>query len=91
MLPVVWLNDAISDLTKIIIYISAEDPAAARRLKNRLETAPLALSEPPYLYPLGRVSGTRELVAHPNYILVYRITAERIEIVGVLHSRQAYP
>lgn len=47
MLPVVWLNDAISDLTKIIIYISAEDPAAARRLKNRLETAPLALSEPP--------------------------------------------
>ena len=91
MLPVVWLNDAIFDLTEILTYISAEDPGAARRLKARLEAAPLVLSQPPYLYPVGRVPCTRELVAHPNYILVYRVAAVRIEIVGVLHSRQAYP
>ncbi|MCQ2995688.1 type II toxin-antitoxin system RelE/ParE family toxin [Pseudomonas syringae] len=91
MLPVVWLSHAISDLTEIITYISVEDPGAARRLKARLETAPLPLSEHPYLYPNGRVAGTRELVAHPNYILVYRIAADQIEIVSVLHSRQAYP
>lgn len=91
MLSVVWLENAIADLTEIIVFIANENPSAARRLKARLETAPLALAEHPYLFPLGRVPGTRELVAHPNYILVYRIAASHIEIVGVLHSRQAYP
>jgi len=91
MLPVVWLESAISDLTDIITFIANENPPAARRLKDRLQGAPLPLSEHPYLYPLGKVPGTRELVAHPNYILVYRISAECIEIVSVVHARQEYP
>jgi len=91
MLPVVWLDSAVADLTAIITFIAGEDPSAARRLKNRLEAATLPLSEHPYLYPGGRVPGTRELVAHPNYVLVYRVAPAQIEIVSVLHSRQEYP
>ncbi|MBB3105460.1 type II toxin-antitoxin system RelE/ParE family toxin [Azomonas macrocytogenes] len=91
MLPVVWLNDAIADLTGIVTFVAAENPGAARKLKARLETAPLPLAEHPYLYPIGRVSGTREIVAHPNYVIVYRVTAQRIEVVNVLHARQEYP
>jgi plasmid stabilization system protein ParE len=91
MLPVVWLDSAVADLTAIITFIAGEDPGAARRLKNRLEAATLPLSEHPYLYPGGRVPGTRELVAHPNYVLVYRVAPAQIEIVSVLHSRQEYP
>ena len=33
----------------------------------------------------------REIVAHPNYIVLYRVAAERIEIVNVVHARQQYP
>ncbi len=51
----------------------------------------LPLPEHPYLFRPGRVSGTRELVAHPNYIVVYRVTDDRIEIVNVVHARQKYP
>lgn len=91
MLPVVWLDDAISDLTHIIAFIADENPSAARRLKTRLENAPLPLTEHPYLYPGGRIPGTRELVAHPNYVIVYRVSSERIEVVNVLHARQEYP
>nr|WP_015647661.1 type II toxin-antitoxin system RelE/ParE family toxin [Pseudomonas sp. GLE121]AGL12831.1 toxin of toxin-antitoxin module [Pseudomonas sp. GLE121] len=91
MLPVVWLDDAITDLTTVITFVASENPSAARRLKTRLEAAPLPLTEHPYLYPLGRVPGTRELVAHPNYIIVYRVSSERIEVVNVLHARQEYP
>ncbi|WP_367613606.1 type II toxin-antitoxin system RelE/ParE family toxin [Sphingomonas sp. AP4-R1] len=29
-------------------------------------------------------------MAHPNYILVYRVT-EAIEVLAVLHARQLYP
>lgn len=43
MLPVVWQDKAIADLTEIITFIASQNPAAARRLKSRLETAPLAL------------------------------------------------
>jgi toxin ParE1/3/4 len=91
MLPVVWLDDAIADLANILTYIAGADPSAARRLKARLEAAPLPLTEHPYLYPAGRVPGTREVVAHPNYVIVYRVAAERIEVVNVLHARQQYP
>ncbi|GBL53588.1 hypothetical protein PCLA_01f0743 [Pseudomonas citronellolis] len=51
----------------------------------------LPLAQHPYLYRHGRVPGTREVVVHPNYILVYRIDAECIEVISVLHSRQEYP
>ncbi|WP_280549326.1 MULTISPECIES: type II toxin-antitoxin system RelE/ParE family toxin [unclassified Halomonas] len=91
MLPVVWLDDAIADLADIVSFIAEESPAAARRLKARLESAPLPLSEHPYLYPSGRVSGTRDLVAHPNYLIVYRVTEVRVEVVAVVHTRQQYP
>jgi len=91
MLPIIWRNSARAGVTKIIRYIANEDPKAARRLKERLESSVLPLSEHPYLYRAGRVPGTREIVAHPNYVVVYRITADCIEVVGVLHARQEYP
>lgn len=51
----------------------------------------LPLSEHPYLFPNGRISDTREIVAHPNYLVVYRVTSDHIVIVDVLHSRREYP
>jgi plasmid stabilization system protein ParE len=33
----------------------------------------------------------RELVAHPNYIVLYRVTTTRIEIVNVVHARRNFP
>ena len=51
----------------------------------------MPLSQHPYLYRLGRVVGTRELVVHPNYIVVYRVMIDRVEIVGVLHAAREYP
>ena len=40
---------------------------------------------------LGLVAGTREIVVHPNYVVIYRVTISSIEIINVLHSRQQYP
>ena len=91
MLPIIWRGSARADLAAIIRYIADEDIQAARRLKDHLESVVLPLAEHPYLYRPGRVPGTRELVAHPNYVLVYRVAADCIEVVSVLHSRQEYP
>jgi toxin ParE1/3/4 len=38
-----------------------------------------------------RVPGCREIVAHPNYVILYRVAAVCIEVVNVVHARQQYP
>ncbi|MCV2957831.1 type II toxin-antitoxin system RelE/ParE family toxin, partial [Escherichia coli] len=48
MLPILWLPSARDDLRQIITYIAKENPPAARRLKIRIETSVLPLSEHPY-------------------------------------------
>lgn len=91
MLKIQWLPGAVRDLADIIAYIAERNPLAARDLRQRIEDVILPLAEHPYLYRTGRVPGTRELVAHPNYVVVYRVTDLAVEIVGVLHARQEYP
>nr|WP_262415683.1 type II toxin-antitoxin system RelE/ParE family toxin [Pseudomonas sp. MWU12-3103b] len=71
-------------------YIADRNAVAASQLNAAIEAAISALPLHPYLYRFGKVAGTREIVIHPNYVVVYRVT-ERIEILNVLHARQGYP
>ncbi len=82
---------ALDELDAIISFIAERNPDAAEAMLNRLESSVLPLSAHPYLFRPGRIPGTRELVAHPNYIIVYRVLADCIEITNVLHARQQYP
>lgn len=85
-----WRPQALADLWEILEYIDERNPKAADALQADIEKATSALPEHPYLYRLGRVHATREIIVHPNYLVVYRVT-DRIEIVSVLHARQEYP
>lgn len=91
MLPIVWLASASRNLADIIGFIAQDNPAAARKLRAQIEASVLPTAEHPYVFRPGRVAGTREVVAHPNYIVVYRVTARAIEVLRVLHARQQYP
>ncbi len=91
MLKVSWLSSASDDLAEIITYIAEHSPQAAWSLKERIQDSILPLAEYPYWGRPGRVSGTREIVVHPNYIVIYRVTHTDIEVVNVLHARQQYP
>ena len=39
----------------------------------------------------GKVPGTREIVAHPNYIIIYQVSENTVDVLRVLHSRQQFP
>ncbi len=92
MLPVFWQESADADLAEITEYIGQFDIAAAERLWQRLRDCVLPLSEHPYLYRQSeRVPGLREIVAHPNYVVFYRVTASCIEVVNIVHSRREFP
>ncbi len=45
----------------------------------------------PGLGRTGRVTGTRELVAHPNYILIYDVLADQVRVLRVLHASRRWP
>jgi toxin ParE1/3/4 len=86
-----WRPEARSELWCILDYIGDRNPTAAAQLFDEIERATQALPQHPYLYRVGRVSGTRGIVVSPNYIVIYRVTTDSIEVVSVLHTRQEYP
>jgi toxin ParE1/3/4 len=86
-----WKETARADLLAIIDYISDDNPDAAQRLKDDIETKTSALASHPNMYRAGRVPGTREMVVHENYIVVYRVSSRAISILRVLHAAQAWP
>jgi len=87
----VWRAQALDDLEAIITYIAERNLTAAQRLHAAIEACAKALPAHPLAFRPGRVAGTREAVVHPNYILVYRVFDETLEIVNVVHARQHYP
>ncbi len=91
MLRLVWGAEALADLERIVGYIADRNLFAAERLQDAIEHTAEQLPNHPYLYRPGRVPRTREAVVHPNYILVYRVGSDAIDVLAVIHARQQYP
>ena len=91
MLPIRWTVEALDDLDQLTDYIAEFNPWAAKRMFEVIESAVIPASLTPFLFRTGRESGTREIVAHPNYLVVYRVMDGWIEVVNVVHARQRYP
>lgn len=91
MLTLLWSPKALDELDNLTDYIGERNPSAADRLTERIQGCAERLTHFPYMHRSGRVPGTREAVVHPNYVLVYRVTADAGEVLGVLHTRQQYP
>jgi toxin ParE1/3/4 len=86
-----WSVESLHDLAEILDYITPLNEYAAEMLQDRIENSVLPLAAYPYLGREGRVEGTRELVAHPNYVAVYRVEDDTVVIRNVLHVRRNYP
>ena len=90
MLLVKWKPQALDALAEIIDYVEQHNTSAAASLYRTIVAAAESLSLMPYGFKQGRLPGTREMVVHPNYVVVYHVT-DHVEILNVLHSRQEYP
>ena len=86
-----WRPLAEADWDAIIDYIAHDNPHAAIELGDTINERVAELPAYPKLHRLGRVKGTPEMVVHPNYVVVYRVRRDSIEIVRVLHSAQQWP
>jgi addiction module RelE/StbE family toxin len=90
ILPV-WRPAARADRKRITDYIAEDNPKAAIELGDTLIEKAGLLGDNPMQGRIGRVKGTRELVAHPNYILIYRVVGTTVEVLRVKHAAQKWP
>jgi toxin ParE1/3/4 len=91
VLQVKWSDEATLDLVEVVDYVEQRDYAASARLHDEIVQAAERLSDVPYLYRIGKVHGTRELVVRPNYLIVYQVGLDFVAILRILHARQKYP
>ena len=86
---IVWSETAIANLVEIREYIERDQPAAARRVAQRILVSVQRLSQQPNLGRPGREPDTRELiVAGMPYVVPYRVHRDRVAILAVLHASQ---
>jgi toxin ParE1/3/4 len=82
-----WLRQALHNLDNIAGYIAEDDPTAARDLVAEIEDIVGLLPRQASLGRPGRVPGARELViAGTPFIVAYRVIAEEVQILRVLHG-----
>lgn len=90
-MKLVWTRPAHADRKEIREYIARTAPAAALALDELFSEKARLLLDHPGLGRTGRVPGTRELVAHRHYILVYDWAGDLVRILRVLHAARQWP
>lgn len=91
-MEIVWLPAGGRTRDAQIDYIAQENPLAAARIDEDIERQVDLLATHPLIGRPGRRRGTRELViSRTPFIVIYRVTARRVEILRVLHGARQWP
>ena len=90
-MKLLWTRSAAQDRKEIRSYIAESNPSAALSLDLLISEKAGYLVDHPELGRSGRVSGTRELVVHRSYLLVYDTRDGWVRILRVLHTKIEYP
>lgn len=87
-----WLPQAHRNRLEQLDYIAQDNPLAAIGQDEEIERQVNMLSEHPKMGRPGRVAGTRELVVSSTpFVVIYRLRAQHIEVIRMLHSSQQWP
>lgn len=90
-MTVFWTPEAQQDRVGIWDYIAADNPAAAIRMDALFSDAAARLAAYPCMGRLGTIEGTRELVLHESYRLVYETDGETVWVLALVHTARLWP
>ncbi len=88
---VIWSPEAQQDRADIWDYIASDNPLAAVRLDELFSDAGARLTDHPKLGRTGKIPGTRELIPHESYRLVYEIERETVWVLALVHTARQWP
>ena len=88
-----WVADAKQDRADIIDYIAVENPRAALKMDDLFGEAAYKLCKFPKLGLMGKIPGTRELIPHESYRLVYEVdeAADTVWVMTLVHTARTWP
>ena len=81
-----WTRAALASVDEVAAFIAKENPTRATSFVLELQAAVTKLQAHPGMGRAGRVPGTRELVLHKNYIAIYRVRGDDVEILRLHHA-----
>ncbi len=91
-MKIYWTNESLTEIKAIVDYIAEDNVSAGLLLADAIfDKIEEILPNNPKAGRPGRVDGTRELVVHSSYIVVYRINASTIDTLTVRHSARLWP
>src|SRR6266550_575155 len=83
MYEVKWLRAALADLDHIADFIARDNPDRAQSFVHEIFNQVEALRRFPFMGPSSEDIDARELVVHRNYLVVYRLVGETVEILQI--------
>ena len=83
-----WARTALRSVDEIAAFIAKDNPPSATGLVLESQGAVNKLQAHPGMGRAGRVPGTPELVLHKNYIAIYRVRNDDVEILRLHHAAQ---
>ena len=87
----IWSSRSESELAAVVDYIAIDNLNAALELDYLITSSAGRLVAFPKMGKVGRIEGTRELIVHEHYILVYEIVGDDLQILSVLHTSRQWP
>ena len=87
-----WTRRALREQDEAFEWIVTENPIAAREVIDRMHSVMRLLVDNPRLGRPGRIDEIRELVVtRTPYLVVYRLGAQQVEILAVIHHAREWP
>jgi addiction module RelE/StbE family toxin len=82
----VWTPEALQDRREVWDYIAADNHFAPARMDALFSEAAARLADHPQFGRAGKIDGTRELIPHPSYRLVYEIEGDTVWALVLIHT-----
>ena len=86
-----WTPEAEQDRYDIWDYIATDNPLAAAQMDALFSDAAAILAEHPKMGRAGKIPGTRELIPHASYRLVYEIDADTVWVLVLINTAMQWP
>jgi addiction module RelE/StbE family toxin len=90
-MKVFWASSAERDRLEIFDFIAKDNPLAAVEMDELFSASADRLESHPRIGRPGRIAGTRELVPHQSYRLVYAVKDDSVWILALVHTARMWP
>ena len=90
-MKIIWTEEAEQDRSNILDYIAMNNPSAAAQMNILFGESASRLIDYPMMGKSGKIPGTRELLSHRSYRLVYQIEDDIVWILTLTHTARQWP